>query len=66
MTHGNNVEALVMRNITHIFLGFDCLGHTFHNNALNVELLINEHKVSGKKNKYALEICYITWYVGQQ
>lgn len=26
------------------------------------ELLINEHKVSGKQDEYVLEICYTTLY----
>lgn len=43
-----NVEDMVMGNLIHVVLslGFDYLAHTFHNKALDGELLISGHKFS--------------------
>lgn len=46
-------------NLTHLVLslGFQYSAHTFQKKVLDGELLINEHKVSGKQDEYPLEIC---------
>ena len=54
MTHGNNVEDLVMKSLTYLVLslGFDYLAHTFYNKVLDEELLISGMKFQlSKMNK---------------